>query len=437
MIAAIAAWSAIAAIWIVIDPPLGHDEAAFALAARDGRPPGGWLYRSDGTVAVARLGLALGDAGWQLRLSIAVLAMALVAAAFAVGRAASSARAGAWAAAVIAGAHPIAVRGGQLLSDLPAAAALLGGIAVLVSELDRAGGPRWSIVAAAPLFASAFYLRYGSAPAIVLALAAAAIVWWQAIRARPGRAVAVVAVLGALLVPHLVRSLVATGSVLGILRISAGMPRRAYFGEGLVTYLTHPLQFYGVLAAPLMIAGIVGLARCRRRAPWYLAIVALGQITALGLQSHAQPRYVIVATVLLVVVGIDAVMRATWWPARPGLAVAGLVAAWLVASAVAVVAVQRAQASRAAIVRAAEVIRADAAGRPCTAVAEITPQLAWYTRCEVVLARLGSAPGADHARYAVSLPRAPLHPAQLPALAALRATPLATGDPELRIWRLE
>ncbi|HEX3761964.1 MAG TPA: hypothetical protein VHW23_24860, partial [Kofleriaceae bacterium] len=149
--AAVAAWLAVAALGVALGPPLGHDEAAFAIVVRGDPRAGVWLYRSDGTVALARLGIALGGADWQLRLPGALLGVAIVVAAFAVGRAAFSARTGAWAAALVAGAHPMALRSGQLLGDLPAAAALLGGIAVLAGELERAGqlggGPRWRIAA--------------------------------------------------------------------------------------------------------------------------------------------------------------------------------------------------------------------------------------------------------------------------------------------------
>ena len=79
LIAAIAAWVVVAAIGLAIGPPLGHDEAAFAVAARGDRPPGEWLYRSDGTVAIAWLGVALGGAEWQLRLASAVLGTAFFA----------------------------------------------------------------------------------------------------------------------------------------------------------------------------------------------------------------------------------------------------------------------------------------------------------------------------------------------------------------------
>ena len=79
----------------------------------------------------------------------------------------------------------------------------------------------------APLYAAAFYLRYGSAPVIAGAIAAAGLVWWRTIAARPLPALAALALLAALGAPHLVRSVLATGSPLGILETSAGMPRRA------------------------------------------------------------------------------------------------------------------------------------------------------------------------------------------------------------------
>lgn len=451
VLAALAAWLAVAAIGLVIGAPLGHDEAAFAITARGDQPVGAWLYRSDGTVAVARLGLLLGGADWQLRIASAALGATVVIAAFAVGRAAFSARTGAWAAALVAGAHPMALRSAQLLSDLPAAAAILGGIAVLVGELDgeldgdrggdpgcdprRARRPRWRVVAAAPLFAAAFYLRYGSAPVIGVALAAAGLVWWRAIAARPLPALATVAVLAALLIPHLVHSVHATGSVLGILEISAGVPRRAYVGEGLVTYLTsNPLQFYGVLIAPVMLAGVVGLVQTRRRAPWYLAIVALGQLVALGLHNHGQSRYVFVAAVLLAVIGVDAVARI----GRPGVALALVAAAWLGAVATQAVVCRGAALSRAPIVRVADAIRADAGGRPCAAVAAIVPQVKWYARCQVYLSRLLEAPmPADRVRYAVAFAHWPIDLDRVVAVHHLRATPIDAGDPDAQLWRLE
>src|SRR5262249_52848724 len=160
--------------------------------------------------------------------------------------------------------------------DLPATACILAGIAVVLEEVRRDPGPSWRIVGAAPGFAAAFYLRYGSAPVIAIAGATAAVLWWRAIVARPWPVIAAAALFGALLVPHVVQSLRATGSMLGILEVSAHMPRREYVGEGLVTYVTsNPFRFYGGLVAPVMIAGIAGVVRRPSRPAVFLAAVAI------------------------------------------------------------------------------------------------------------------------------------------------------------------
>ncbi len=436
LFAAALAWLGVALIGLVFGPPLGHDEAAFAVTANGHAPSGAWLYRSEGTVAIAKIGIALGGADWQLRLTNTVINTALVFAAFAVGRSAGSARTGAWAAALLAGAHPMALRNAELLGDLPATACVLAAIAILVGELDRADGPRWRIVAAGPVFAAAFYLRYGSAPIVAFALAVAMLMWWRAVLARPLRIVVMVVILALLLIPHLMQSLDRTGSLLGILSVSAGMPRRAYVGEGLVTYFTsNPFMFYGFLLAPVMIAGLVGLPRIRRRAPWYLAIVALGQMFSLGLQSHGQPRYVFVATALLVVVGVDVLAGSRWANARVALGL--VVASWLGVVVAASLLFRHLDDTRAPLVEAARVIRADTGERSCSIVAMIVPQLLWYSECQVFASGLLEEPlRADDNRYAVWLERWPI---DLPALLAgqhLQATTMPMADPRVRVWRL-
>jgi 4-amino-4-deoxy-L-arabinose transferase-like glycosyltransferase len=438
--AAVLAWAIVAAMHLIAGPPLGHDEAAFAILARGDGPL--WLYRSRGVVELARLGLALGGADWQLRLPAAVLGLGFVPAVYAVGRAAFSARTGAWAAAVVCGAHPMMIRSAELLGDLPAAAGVLAGIAALVGELGRPGGARWRIALAAPAFAAAFYLRYGSAPVIAIAGLAALALWWRAIVARPLPILATVALFAALLVPHVIHSLDHTREVLGVLHWSAGTPRLAYPGEGLVTYLTsNPFAYYGALVAPVMIAALValvGLARTLRSRPaWLLAAVALGQLIAIGIESHAQPRYVFVAVALLVVLGVETLRRLRGRLARPRLALALALAAWL-AIAIGTVPYDRMIArSRATITAAAAAIRADHRAGGCMVIAELASQLMWYTRCEgtrldvVVPSTL-----ADHDRYLVSTPYTPLDGPAFAAAHGVALVELPTGNDRARVWAI-
>jgi 4-amino-4-deoxy-L-arabinose transferase-like glycosyltransferase len=435
--AALAAWGLVALVCLVFGPSLGHDEAAFAIVARGDEPPGAWLYRSEGTVTIARIGFALGGAAWQLRLISALLNGLVLVGAYAVGRTVFAPRTGAWAAAILAGAHPMALRSAELLSDLPAAAAILGGVALLASELDRDDGPRWRLVLAGPIFAAAFYLRYGSSPVIAFAIAVACLLWWRAALRRPLPVLAMVGVLALLIVPHVLHSRSVTGTLLGILEISAGMPRRAYIGEGLVTYLTtNPFMFYGFLVAPVMVVGIVGMLRARRKAPWFLAIVALGQIVSLGLDSHGQPRYVFVAAALLVVLGVAVLQQPGF--ARPRAALALVAAAWLAVAIVAPIYCRHLDDSRAPIVEAAGVLRTASAGRPCLAVALIVPQLMWYSPCRVFASGLLEDPlPTDRVRYAAWFSRWPLDLPKLLAAQHLRATPIATGDPRTQVWQLD
>lgn len=441
LLAACGAWLVVALIGLATGPPLGHDEAAFAVAARGGGPM--WLYRSSGVIAVARIGVALGGADWMLRLASVVLGLGVVGAVWSVGRQAFGERVGAWAAAVVAGAHPLVLRSDELIGDLPATACVLAGVAVCVGELDREAGPRWRLLAAAPAFAAGFYLRYGSAPVIAIAATTAAVLWWRSIARRPGPTVATAALFVALLAPHALQSLHTTGSVLGILEVSSGVPRRAYIGEGLVTYLTsNPFLYYGALVAPLLVAGLVAIVRPppRWRPTIFLGTIALGQIVSIGLKSHGQPRYIFVATTLLVVLGVELVQRR--FADRPRLTRAALplvATAWLGAM-VAIIPYNHYIAElRTPLAAATTAIHADAAGRPCIVIARVVPQFMWYTGCETVLVRaLDHLPGVppDRLVYVASVPHATTRVEPIAAALKAHPTPIPTTSELCQVWAL-
>jgi hypothetical protein len=333
----------------------------------------------------------------------------------------------------------MALRSAELIGDLPATACVLAGVAILVRELGRDRGPSWWVAAAGAAFAAAFYFRYGSIPVIGIAGVTAAALWWRAIVARPLPVIAAAAVFALLLVPHVLHSLDETGSPLGILDVSRKMPRREYVGEGLVTYLTsNPFYFYGGLVAPVMVAGLAGLVRLPRswRPSIFLGVVALGQIITIGIESHGQPRYVFVATALLVVLGVDAVIR--YARGRYGrIAVALVGAAWL-AVAIAVVPYNRWLASeRAPIVAAADTIVRDAAEQPCVVAARAVTQLMWYSGCAHVLVHPLAPPPAwppGRRRYLVSLPHLAI-PDVAPLAARTTALPVAAE--RTAVWRVE
>jgi hypothetical protein len=403
-VVALAVWLACALIALVCSPPLGHDEAQYAVQARGIAVP--WLYLSSGTIWIARVGVALGGADWALRILPVLLGAGVVIATWFVGRTAFSERVGAWSAAVIAGAHPFILRNAELLSDLPAAACILTGIAILVRELE--GEVRWRIVIVAPAFAGAFYIRYGSVPVIAIIGATALGLWWRPILKRPAPIVATVILFAALLVPHGIDSLQSTGSVLGVLQIGADAPGHYH---GLVTYLTsNPFMFYGFLVAPLMLVGLAGVVRppARWRPTVFLGVIAVGQILFLGYQAGAQSRYVYVASVLLVVLGIDALVRVTGartsraWTIARRAALPIVVLSWI-GAAIGVVAMSRhLTRARAPLEVAGDVIRDDAAGRPCVFTAIQTPHIMWKTKCDSLSPSDSLVWPADRRRYVVS-----------------------------------
>jgi hypothetical protein len=440
--AAIAAWLVVAVISLVTGPPLGHDEAAYAVAARGDAPA--WLYRSSGMIAVARAGVALGGSAWALRGVALVLGAGVVVATFAAGRAAFDARTGAWSAAVIATAHQLGARSAELIGDLPATACLLGGTALVVGELDRDAGPRWRLVAAAPLLAAAFYIRYGSAPVIAIIAGAAAVLWWRRLATLPVAATVVAFAL--CLVPHVVHSIDVTGSPLGILRAASSMPASKHVGDGLLTYLTsNPLRYFGVLVAPLMLAGLASLVRPapRWRPHVFVVVVALGQLFALGLHVVAQPRYVFFATVLLAIAGVDVVRRYAASSRSPvGLAAGSRVAAGAIAVAwlglaIGIVPYNRWLADkRAPLYAAAEAVRADAHGRTCTVAANVIPQLMWITRCDAVVAKTARTLPSGLV-YVVSAPHAVVAIAPVAGVAGAVPRELAVASDQAQAWRLD
>lgn len=439
LLCALSAWAVVAVLGLVFGPPLGHDEAAFAVAARGDGPA--WLYRSIGVRVVAELGVALGGAEWQLRLPFVVLGLGVPLGAFLVGRAAFSARTGAWAALVLATAHPMLLRASSVLGDLPSAGCFLVGVAIVIGELSRAEGPRWNLVLASPALALAFYFRHGTGPVIAIAVVVAALVWWRAIVRRPWPVLAAAALFVLALAPHAVHSRSATGAVLGILELSAGVPRRAYLGEGLVTYVTaNPLSYYGVLVAPVIVAGLAALVRppTELRPSIFLGAVALGQVIAIGVQSHAQPRYVFIAVALLVVLGVEFLARHA--PERAArLALPAIALAWLVLAIGVPVHGQRVSAARAPLVAAAAGIRADAGGAPCIVSARAVPQLMWYARCdELLVRRLAELSTWTHvpARYVVSLPKLPVSIDEVLDQVPGVARPLPLADARAQVWRL-
>ncbi len=401
-LAAFGAWLAILLIPWILSPPLGHDEAAYAIGATawlDGRDQL-WLYRSVGMHGIAAFGVLAGGSELAFRAPAIVIAIGFLFAVYRLARIVTGPIRATWVIVVLVGMHGLAQRGHEMLSDLPSTGCIVMALAVLVTELERADGPRFRLALAAVWLALAFYLRYGSCVPIALVIVTAIIVWWRPVTRRPLPVLATAALFALLLAPHIAYAIGKTGSPIGIIELSSGVPRRAYIGEGLVTYLLgNAFASYGVIATPVLLAGLVGIVGSLRRKTqgsaqrplrclWF---VAVGQTVVLGLMSHGTARYIYVALVLLLVLGVDTLARvASARLARRGervarrtqrAAVTVCVLAWI-GCATAAVAISTPLADwREPVVDAARVVARDANGRPCHVTSRRFAQIMWYAGC--------------------------------------------------------
>jgi hypothetical protein len=366
---AFAVWIACGLIRWISSPPLSHDEAHYALATRDllaGEPPR-WIYMSIGTQVIAAPGTAMGGSVRELRLVPALLGLVFLVCAWRAAAVIGGDESAAWAVAVLAGTTPVTRFQIDLMSDMPSVACLLAAIAIVVGELRRDRGPRWRLVAAGPLGAAALYIRYGSV--VPLAIIGVATLVFGKIRRQ-----LVVAALAFVVCLH--------PSLVHTLLVSAGVPPPE---SGLATYAAHPIAYIGALATPLLVIAVAGAWRDR----WWLyaAVIGVAEIVALGLETHAQGRYILLGVVLLVAVG-TAVARdfalQLAGPVRRALAALcamAVCASWIAAIAAAWGARDRRTAGMAPTLAAAAVIRRDAHGRACVVLGRHTTQLEWYSGC--------------------------------------------------------
>src|SRR5947207_8811338 len=127
VIASCVVWLVCVVMQWLVDPPLAHDEAAYAVLARDGIVR--WVYRPIGMVELARVGLAISHSGVALRAASVVLGLAFVPSIAYLGRR-FDAWSGACVAALVVGSQTFLMRGFQLLNDIPAAACVLAATAI-------------------------------------------------------------------------------------------------------------------------------------------------------------------------------------------------------------------------------------------------------------------------------------------------------------------
>lgn len=397
---------------VAIGGLMSWDEAVYALTARhwlEGTPITGWaLHRSPGMPVLGLLSLLVAESDAAMRAWGVLFGVGLVVVTWAVARRAAGPLAGLLAAGAVATVGDLHADAARYLTDVPATALLLGLVGVILWQLDRPDGPGRGLLLASVVAALAFYVRYGASVAIVLVGLTALVAWWDRFRARPWLAVAAVALLVLLLVPHVVPAVREGGTPWAIALSARNLASPAYPGEALGTYLG---IFTGRLAGPVAAAlawlavigwgvSLVDLAVRRRirrgtRVLTLLVVPALVQGLLLGVVALPQTRYVFFPIVLLVLAGAIVLVAAASAIGRRlriesdrrlvaalgGLAVVGLLVAAAWGGVPRVGSAARASVSQLDVLDIAAAIRDDADGRSCAVLTYFVPDVTWYSGC--------------------------------------------------------
>lgn len=386
---------------LLIDEPLGHDESVYATWARS------WLsgqsrdavvsdHRAPALPLIALPIVALTGAEPVLRGVGLVFGVLALVALWALGRRLGGAAAGLLAAGVFGSSWTIIDASALLLTDLPAAAALL--LALLACQRGLAGArPVGALVWAAPLWALAIYLRFGSALPVLLTIVGVAVLHRHRIAAQPRLPLLTAALFALLMAPLAVAGIVAFGTPWGYLTTTTTAAGRAFLGEGLLYYLRAlPLALAGPLTAVVVLLGLA--------APWLvprgdlalravlrlLAAVAVADVVLIGLVAHGEARFVFFPIGLLVLSGSIAVVslarRAAGSEARARrlrpLAAGLLAASLVVGTAAAAYSRLNLEDSLAGVRAAGRTLERQHHGE-CTVATSYGPQIAWYSGCDV------------------------------------------------------
>jgi Dolichyl-phosphate-mannose-protein mannosyltransferase len=403
---------AVAAAWLIGQAiPLGWDEAVYASKSRSlltDTPSSTWaIYRAPGLPIAGLLGGALGFTDANLRAVALVMNLATLVLAWALARILWGPLAAVVALLTIVGAPVVIAQVALFHTDLPATGVLLALMVLVWYEFEDRPEPSRLLLAAAPLAALAFYMRYGSILPIGGIGIAAVVLWHRAMLRNPRLVGASVVFAALLFVPHLLESIAHTGSPLGIIT-SAGeqvdttepTETAARYLSWLPAQLAHRIGFV-VMAAGVVHAAIVALDALRRRdltpaARRYLWLYIPAGITTAGLivLSHPEQRYVLLPVILAIVAGAGAAAAGVaWLRDRPALAgrrkamdaaiIGGLLVVAVVAGSVGVrrvVAIEHESDDSQWLPAVGRAIEADSDGQ-CAVVTSVPPIIEWYASC--------------------------------------------------------
>jgi hypothetical protein len=392
-----------AGLLMVLSPgPLGHDESVYALKARSwvsGTPTTGWgLHRPIGMPIIGWFVLQFSETETAFRSAGIAMAVATIGAMWTVGRTMFDRWPATIGVGVFISSASFLRRSTEFLNDIAAAGLLLVTMAVIWHHFERKPGG-WTLLAAAPVTAVAYYLRYGSAVGFVIIAVVAAIIWRKALVTSWRSILATAGLLLSLLVPHFVYARSETGSALGVFQRAGS----AVGGDtwGLSDYYDWlPSKLAGTTGAILIVAAaiyfvvVLTMATTGTRSSGeearkvaFLVSTAVVLTLILGSRFHAEPRFVFLPLMATLLVGAQAVVRTSRVLGRIPLrvlgsaAIVGLVIAFVAGITPMSEHMDDLSVVKNVIVDTSDIIVVDAAGSDCVIRSSFTPQLTWYTGC--------------------------------------------------------
>jgi hypothetical protein len=410
VVAILGAFGAVALGVILLGAQLGYDESLYASKARSlvleiPAPP--WaLYRPTGLPILGLAALPFGLGETSLRIVAAATGLLGLGLAWGLARLLWGGPAAAITLLALVASPVVLAQVTLFQNDLPAVAPLLALLALLWWQLELRDRPGLPLLAAGPLAAAAFYLRYG-ALAILLGVALAAALLWGRRALRDVRLVgATLVVAAAMFVPHVVEAIARTGSPLGIVAAAVTVADTTTPAEAALQYVRwlpralagFPGMALGIVAAVAAVHAAVSSARSRRATPagrrlaWLLlpaTVATLGTVV----YAHPESRYLLTPLLLVEVAGAGGAAAAVAWLvprlARASPRGARLVLPGLLAGLVVVAGVEGALWVRREVPAAREQWLADVgraigadAGPACAVVSTVGPVFGWYSGCE-------------------------------------------------------
>jgi|GEM_PF-2360953 len=393
----------VAGLLVVIPSgPFGHDESIYALKAREwisGTPATGWgVYRPIGMSIVGWIVLQFSSSEVWFRFAAIVLSVATLVTMWVAGRLMFSRAAATVGAAAFMSTESFLRRATEFLNDVIAAGLMLAAMTVIWVHFEHTP-TRWWLVAAAPLGAGAYYMRYGSALGLVIIAIVSAVIWGRHLLASWKQIVVTGLAMVLLLVPHFIHSNQLTGTLLGIFESARSSVGGG--GGGLADYISWlPSRLAGPVGTALMAiaviyAVVVAIAGIRGRSDLAQEARTVGFTTAtsfllavaLGVFTHGEPRFLYLPLMLVLLTGARAVTLVWSLLRRTPLVTIGFAAALVFAVGFAAGTLHMGRAidgitdSRDVLVWASIAARADAAGEACEVRSSYIPQVTWYAEC--------------------------------------------------------